>query len=146
MFGSPETTPGGRALKFYSSVRLDIRRIKTITQGDNSIGSRTRVKVVKNKVAPPFKVVEFDIMYGKGISKSGVLLDTAVDMDIVDKAGSWFSYKDEKLGQGRENVKDFLEENPELMAQIDAEVRKTIIQDQDDEEEIKEEDKKEEEK
>ncbi|MDU2584916.1 recombinase RecA [Anaerococcus sp.] len=146
MFGSPETTPGGRALKFYSSVRLDIRRIKTITQGDNSIGSRTRVKVVKNKVAPPFKVVEFDIMYGKGISKSGVLLDTAVDMDIVDKAGSWFSYKDEKLGQGRENVKDFLEENPELMAQIDAEVRKSIIQDQDDEEEIKEEDKKEEEK
>lgn len=146
MFGSPETTPGGRALKFYSSVRLDIRRIKTITQGDNSIGSRTRVKVVKNKVAPPFKVVEFDIMYGKGISKSGVLLDTAVDMDIVDKAGSWFSYKDEKLGQGRENVKDFLEENPEIMAQIDAEVRKTIIQDQDYEEEIKEEDKKEEEK
>lgn len=143
MFGSPETTPGGRALKFYSSVRLDIRRIKTITQGDNSIGSRTRVKVVKNKVAPPFKVVEFDIMYGKGISKSGVLLDTAVDMDIVDKAGSWFSYKDEKLGQGRENVKDLLEENPELMAQIDAEVRKSIIQAQEDEEE-NEEDKKEE--
>lgn len=146
MFGSPETTPGGRALKFYSSVRLDIRRIKTITQGDNSIGSRTRVKVVKNKVAPPFKVVEFDIMYGKGISKSGVLLDTAVDMDIVDKAGSWFSYKDEKLGQGRENVKDLLEENPELMAQIDAEVRKSIIQAQEDEEENTEEDKKEEEK
>ncbi|ACV28660.1 Recombinase A [Anaerococcus prevotii] len=146
MFGSPETTPGGRALKFYSSVRLDIRRIKTITQGDNSIGSRTRVKVVKNKVAPPFKVVEFDIMYGKGISKSGVLLDTAVDMDIVDKAGSWFSYKDEKLGQGRENVKDLLEENPELMAQIDAEVRKSIIQAQEDGEENTEEDKKEEEK
>ncbi len=144
MFGSPETTPGGRALKFYSSVRLDIRRIKTITQGDNSIGSRTRVKVVKNKVAPPFKVVEFDIMYGKGISKSGVLLDTAVDMDIVDKAGSWFSYKDEKLGQGRENVKDLLEENPELMAQIDTEVRKSIIQAQEDEEENTEEDKKEE--
>ena len=146
MFGSPETTPGGRALKFYSSVRLDIRRIKTITQGDNSIGSRTRVKVVKNKVAPPFKVVEFDIMYGKGISKSGVLLDTAVDMDIVDKAGSWFSYKDEKLGQGRENVKDLLEENPELMAEIDAEVRKSIIQAQEDGEENTEEDKKEEEK
>ncbi len=146
MFGSPETTPGGRALKFYSSVRLDIRRIKTITQGDNSIGSRTRVKVVKNKVAPPFKVVEFDIMYGKGISKSGVLLDTAVDMDIVDKAGSWFSYKDEKLGQGRENVKDLLEENPELMAQIDAEVRKSIIQAQEDGDENTEEDKKEQEK
>ena len=146
MFGSPETTPGGRALKFYSSVRLDIRRIKTITQGDNSIGSRTRVKVVKNKVAPPFKVVEFDIMYGKGISKSGVLLDTAVDMDIIDKAGSWFSYKDEKLGQGRENVKDLLEENPELMAEIDAEVRKSIIQAQEDGEENTEEDKKEEEK
>lgn len=126
MFGSPETTPGGRALKFYSSVRLDIRRIKTITQGDDSIGSRTRVKVVKNKVAPPFKVVEFDIMYGKGISKSGVLLDTAVDLNIVDKAGSWFSYKDEKLGQGRENVKDYLEANPEIMAQIDSDVRKTI--------------------
>lgn len=126
MFGSPETTPGGRALKFYSSVRLDIRRIKTITQGDDSIGSRTRVKVVKNKVAPPFKVVEFDIMYGKGISKSGVLLDTAVDLNIVDKAGSWFSYKDEKLGQGRENVKDYLEANPEIMAQIDSDVRNTI--------------------
>ena len=126
MFGSPETTPGGRALKFYSSVRLDIRRAKTITQGDDSIGSRTRVKVVKNKVAPPFKVVEFDIMYGKGISKSGVLLDTAVDLNIVDKAGSWFSYKDEKLGQGRENVKDYLEANPEIMAQIDSDVRNTI--------------------
>ena len=126
MFGSPETTPGGRALKFYSSVRLDIRRIKTITQGDDSIGSRTRVKVVKNKVAPPFKVVEFDIMYGKGISKSGVLLDTAVDLNIVYKAGSWFSYKDEKLGQGRENVKDYLEANPEIMAQIDSDVRNTI--------------------
>ena len=126
MFGNPETTPGGRALKFYSSVRLDIRRIKTITQGDDSIGSRTRVKVVKNKVAPPFKVVEFDIMYGQGISKTGVLLDTAVDLDIVDKAGSWFSYKGEKLGQGRENVKDYLEENPEITSQIDDEVRASM--------------------
>ncbi|MCI7239545.1 MAG: recombinase RecA [Anaerococcus sp.] len=123
MFGSPETTPGGRALKFYSSVRLDIRRIKTITQGEDSIGSRTRVKIVKNKVAPPFKVVEFDIMYGKGISKSGTLLDTAVDEDIVEKAGSWFSYKGEKLGQGRENVKQYLEDNPEIMAQVEKEVR-----------------------
>lgn len=123
MFGSPETTPGGRALKFYSSVRLDIRRVKTITQGEASIGSRTRVKIVKNKVAPPFKVVEFDIMYGKGISKSGTLLDTAVDEDIVEKAGSWFSYKGEKLGQGRENVKQYLEDNPEIMAQVEEEVR-----------------------
>ena len=115
MFGSPETTTGGRALKFYSSVRLDIRRIKTINEGDNSIGSRTRVKVVKNKVAPPFKVVEFDIMYGTGISKSGVILDTAVEMDIVDKAGSWFSYDGEKLGKGRENLKTYLEENQDIM-------------------------------
>ena len=123
MFGNPETTTGGRALKFYSSVRLDIRRIKTIAEGDNSIGSRTRVKIVKNKVAPPFKIVEFDIMYGKGISKSGVLLDTAVDLDIIDKAGSWYSYGDEKLGQGRENVKVMLEENGDLAAEIDKKVR-----------------------
>lgn len=123
MFGNPETTTGGRALKFYSSVRLDIRRIKTITEGDNSIGSRTRVKIVKNKVAPPFKIVEFDIMYGKGISKAGVLLDTAVDLEIIDKAGSWYSYGDEKLGQGRENVKAMLEENAELSKDIDEKVR-----------------------
>ena len=141
MFGNPETTPGGRALKFYSSVRLDIRRLKTITQGDESIGSRTRVKIVKNKVAPPFKVVEFDIMYGQGISKSGVLLDTAVDLDVVDKAGSWFSYKAEKLGQGREKVKDYLEENPELASQIEAEVRATINA-KDEEDESHEEDGK----
>ena len=123
MFGNPETTTGGRALKFYSSVRLDIRRIKTITEGDNSIGSRTRVKIVKNKVAPPFKIVEFDIMYGKGISQAGVLLDTAVDLEIIDKAGSWYSYGDEKLGQGRENVKAMLEENAELAKDIDDKVR-----------------------
>lgn len=123
MFGNPETTTGGRALKFYSSVRLDIRRIKTIAEGDNSIGSRTRVKIVKNKVAPPFKIVEFDIMYGKGISKSGVLLDTAVDLEIIDKAGSWYSYGEEKLGQGRENVKVMLEENGDLAAEIDKKVR-----------------------
>lgn len=133
MFGSPETTTGGRALKFYSSVRLDIRRIKTITEGDNSIGSRTRVKVVKNKVAPPFKVVEFDIMYGTGISKSGVILDTAVEMDIVDKAGSWFSYDGEKLGQGRENVKTYLEENQDIMNEIEGKIRATLRDDEENE-------------
>ena len=130
MFGSPETTTGGRALKFYSSVRLDIRRIKTITEGDNSIGSRTRVKVVKNKVAPPFKVVEFDIMYGSGISKSGVILDTAVEMDIVEKAGSWFSYGGEKLGQGRENVKTYLEENKDIMNEIEGKIRASLNKDE----------------
>ena len=133
LFGSPETTTGGRALKFYSSVRLDIRRIKTINEGDNSIGSRTRVKVVKNKVAPPFKVVEFDIMYGTGISKSGVILDTAVEMDIVDKAGSWFSYDGEKLGQGRENVKTYLEENQDIMNEIEGKIRATLAPEQEDE-------------
>ncbi|WP_297689214.1 recombinase RecA [uncultured Anaerococcus sp.] len=145
MFGSPETTTGGRALKFYSSVRLDIRRIKTITEGDNSIGSRTRVKIVKNKVAPPFKVVEFDIMYGKGISKEGVLLDTAVDLDIIDKAGSWFSYGDQKLGQGRENVKKMLEDDPEFTKEIDAKVRESFKKDTKSSEEVEdtEEDKQE---
>lgn len=123
MFGNPETTTGGRALKFYSSVRLDIRRIDSIKDSDSIIGNRTRVKVVKNKVAPPFKQVEFDIMYGQGISKSGVLLDTAVDMDIINKAGSWYSYGDDRLGQGRENVKKTLEENPQLYQTIDKLVR-----------------------
>ena len=126
MFGSPETTTGGRALKFYSSVRLDIRRIKTIQQGDNMVGNRTRVKVVKNKVAPPFKVVEFDIMYGTGISKSGVILDSAVDEDIVEKAGSWYSYNGEKLGQGRENVKDYLEQNEDILNEIEEKLRQSI--------------------
>lgn len=142
-YGSPETTTGGRALKFYSSVRLDIRRIKTITEGDESIGSRTRVKIVKNKVAPPFKVVEFDIMYGQGISKSGIILDTAVDEGIIDKAGSWFSYGDEKLGQGREKVKTYLEENTDIMNEIEAKIRSKLTEDpsaihsaSDDEEEI----------
>ena len=129
MFGSPETTTGGRALKFYSSVRLDIRRIKTITEGDNSIGSRTRVKIVKNKVAPPFKVVEFDIMYGKGISKEGVLLDTAVDLDIIDKAGSSFSYGAQKLRQARENDKKMLDDDPEFTKEIDAKVRESFKKD-----------------
>ncbi|WP_107603584.1 recombinase RecA [Clostridioides difficile] len=123
MFGNPETTTGGRALKFYSSVRLDVRKIDTIKQGDKVIGSRTRVKVVKNKVAPPFKQAEFDIMYGEGISKIGDLLDIAADVDIVRKSGSWYSYNDTKLGQGRENVKKFLEDNLDLTNEIDEKVR-----------------------
>lgn len=134
MFGNPETTTGGRALKFYSSVRLDIRRIKTIQQGDQMIGNRTRVKVVKNKVAPPFKVVEFDIMYGTGISKSGVILDSAVEKDIVEKAGSWYSYKGEKLGQGRENVKEYLEQNNDILEEIENKLRATINSKKEDEE------------
>ncbi|MBM3684899.1 MAG: recombinase RecA [Actinobacteria bacterium] len=118
MFGSPETTPGGRALKFYSSVRLDIRRIEAIKDGTEVVGNRTRVKVVKNKVAPPFRQAEFDIMYGRGISREGTLLDVAVDLGIVKKAGAWFTYEGEQLGQGRENVKNFLAEHPELMVEI----------------------------
>ncbi len=131
MFGSPETTSGGRALKFYSSVRLDIRRIASIKDGDAIVGNRTKVKVVKNKVAPPFREVQFDIVYGKGISKSGDILDLAVNYDIVNKAGTWFSFGDERLGQGRENVKRFLEENPELMAVIETKVRKELGLDKD---------------
>lgn len=123
MFGNPETTTGGRALKFYSSVRLDVRKIDTIKQGDKILGSRTRVKVVKNKVAPPFKQAEFDIMYGEGISKVGDILDCAVDIDVVKKGGAWYSYNDSKLGQGRENVKKFLQDNPDLLEEIDAKVR-----------------------
>ena len=132
MFGNPETTTGGKALKFYSSVRLDIRRIKGIQQGDDYIVNRTRVKVVKNKVAPPFKVVEFDIMYGQGISKSGVILDSAVDEDIVEKAGSWYSYNGEKLGQGRENVKTYLEENEDILHEIEEKLRENINSDKKD--------------
>ena len=122
MFGNPETTTGGRALKFYSSVRLDVRKIDTIKQGDKVLGSRTRVKVVKNKVAPPFKQAEFDIMYGEGISKVGDLLDIASDIDIVKKSGAWYSYNETKLGQGRENVKKFLQDNPDLIKEIDEKV------------------------
>ncbi|MCU0310050.1 MAG: recombinase RecA [Acidimicrobiales bacterium] len=118
MFGSPETTPGGRALKFYSSVRLDIRRIEAIKDGVEVVGNRTRVKVVKNKVAPPFKQCEFDIMYGKGISREGSLLDIGVDLGIVKKSGAWYTYEGEQLGQGRENAKIFLSENPEIMVEI----------------------------
>ena len=123
MFGNPETTTGGRALKFYSSVRLDVKKIDTIKQGDKVLGSRTRVKVVKNKVAPPFKQAEFNIMYGEGISKVGDLLDIASDIDIVKKSGAWYSYNDTKLGQGRENVKKFLQDNPDLIKEIDEKVR-----------------------
>lgn len=126
MFGNPETTTGGIALKFYSSVRLDIRRGEQIKDGDNVIGNRTRVRIVKNKVAPPFKTVEFDIMYGTGISKSGSLLDTAVDLKIIDKAGSWYSFNGERLGQGRERIKNYMEENPDFMKTIEEEVRKTV--------------------
>ena len=111
MWGSPETTPGGRALKFYASVRLDIRRIGALKAGNDTVGNQTRVKIVKNKVAPPFKVVDFDIMYGEGISKEGSLLDIGIENGVVQKSGAWFSYGDERLGQGRENVKLFLKEN-----------------------------------
>jgi recombination protein RecA len=124
MFGSPETTPGGRALKFYSSVRLDIMRIESIKDGTEITGSRTRVKVVKNKVAPPFRQAEFDIMYGKGISREGSLLDMAVEMSIIKKSGAWFTYEGEQLGQGRENAKSYLSSNPEVMMEISDRVRK----------------------
>jgi recombination protein RecA len=123
MFGSPETTPGGRALKFYSSVRLDIRRIESIKDGAEVVGNRTRVKVVKNKVAPPFRQAEFDIMYGKGISREGSLLDLAVEMGIAKKSGAWFTYEGEQLGQGRENAKNFLTQNPEIMMEMADRVR-----------------------
>ena len=126
MFGSPETTPGGRALKFYSSVRLDIRRIETIKDGAEAVGNRVRVKVVKNKISPPFKQAEFDIMYGKGISREGSLLDVAVDLGIVKKSGAWFTYEGEQLGQGRENVKTFLSENVDMMVEISEKVRAAV--------------------
>ena len=123
MFGNPETTPGGRALKFYSSVRLDVRKIETLKRGDQVIGSRTKVKVVKNKVAPPFREAEFDIMYGEGISKEGNILDIASNLDIVNKSGAWFSYNGERLAQGRDNAKQYLKDNPKLMAEIEKKVR-----------------------
>lgn len=119
MFGPSETTTGGKALKFYSSIRLDVRKVETLKQGDEMVGNRTRVKVVKNKVAPPFKTAEFDIMYGKGISKSGCLLDMALNFGIMEKSGSWFSYNNEKIAQGKENAKKVLEEKPELYAEIE---------------------------
>ncbi|NLY67366.1 MAG: recombinase RecA [Tissierellia bacterium] len=123
MFGNPETTTGGRALKFYSTIRLDVRKIESIKQGENVIGNRTRVRVVKNKVAPPFKQAEFDIMYGQGISNEGNILDVGVESNIINKSGSWYSYKDYKLGQGRENAKDFLRQNPEIQLEIENLIR-----------------------
>ena len=123
MFGNPETTTGGRALKYYASVRLDIRKVENIKQDTDIIGNRARVKVVKNKMAPPFREAEFDIIYGKGISKSGNILDLGVNLDIVEKSGSWFSYNGERIGQGRENVKKYLEDNPKIMAEVEEKVR-----------------------
>ncbi len=126
MFGNPETTSGGNALKFYSSVRLDIRRIASIKEGENNVGNRTRVRVVKNKLAPPFRTAEFDIMFGRGVSREGDVLDLAVEKGIVAKTGAWYSYGEERIGQGRENVKRFLSENADLFAEIDAQVRAAV--------------------
>jgi recombination protein RecA len=123
MFGNPETTPGGRALKFWSSVRLEVRRVEQLKQGTDIVGCRTRVKVVKNKVAPPFKQAEFDIMFGKGISKSGSVLDLGVENGFVNKTGTWFTYGDMRLGQGRENAKQYLDEHTEIMGEIEGKVR-----------------------
>jgi len=128
MFGNPETTPGGRALKFYASVRLDIRRIETIKSGTESIGNRVRVKVVKNKVAPPFRVAEFDVMYGEGVSKEGGLLDVGVAMNVVDKTGAWFTYAETRLGQGREASKDFLRQNPAIATDIESKIRSKVTE------------------
>ena len=128
MFGNPETTTGGNALKFYASVRVDIRKANApIKNGDEAVGSRVKVKIVKNKVAPPFKMAEFDIMYGEGVSKTGEILDTAVDMGIVKKSGSWFSYGETKLGQGRDGVRDLLKDNPELAEELENKVKEEII-------------------
>ncbi|MCI5730627.1 MAG: DNA recombination/repair protein RecA, partial [Eubacterium sp.] len=123
MFGNPETTTGGRALKFYASVRMDVRRIETLSQAGEKIGNRVRVKVVKNKVAPPFQEAEFDIMFGKGISREGDLLDLAAKNDIIMKSGAWYSYKGERIGQGRENAKKYLTDHPEVFAEVDSVVR-----------------------
>ena len=123
MFGNPETTTGGRALKFYSTIRLDVRRIDSVKQGNDIIGNRTRVKVVKNKVAPPFRQAEFDIVYGEGISREGIILDMATDLDILEKSGSWYSYQSNRLGQGRENIKQFFKENPAVADEIEVQIR-----------------------
>ncbi|ADG82139.1 recombinase RecA [Thermincola potens] len=126
MFGNPETTPGGRALKFYASVRMEVRKIESLKQGADVIGSRTRVKVVKNKVAPPFKQADFDITYGEGISREGSIIDMATDLNILNKSGAWYSYKDERLGQGRENVKEYLKEHPEIANEIEEKIRESL--------------------
>ena len=123
MVGNPETTTGGRALKFYSSVRMDVRRIETLKQSGEMVGNRTRVKIVKNKIAPPFKEAEFDIMFGKGISKEGDILDLAVKCDLVSKSGAWFAYNGDKIGQGRENAKTYLSEHPEIMEELEQNIR-----------------------
>lgn len=127
VFGNPEVTPGGRALKFYSSVRMEVRRIETLKQGGDMIGNRTRIKVVKNKVAPPFKQAEFDIMYGEGISREGSILDSAADMEILTKSGTWYSYNEVRLGQGRENTKQYLREHPEMTKELEAKIRATLL-------------------
>ncbi len=126
MFGNPETTAGGKALKFYASVRMDVRRVDTIKNGDEFVGNRTKIKIVKNKLAPPFKTVEFDIIYGKGISKTGCILDMAVEQGICQKTGSWFSYNDEKIGQGKENAKKYLEDNPNVMEEIEIKIKEKL--------------------
>jgi recombination protein RecA len=126
MFGNPETTSGGRALKFYSSVRMDIRRIGSLKEGEQIVGNRTKVKVVKNKVAPPFRDAEFDILYGQGISREGELLDLGVDLDLIEKTGTWYSFEKERLGQGRENSRNYLRENPEIAGKIEARIRETL--------------------
>jgi recombination protein RecA len=126
VYGNPETTTGGRALKFYASIRLEVRKQENIKQGTDIIGSRTRVKVVKNKVAPPFKQADFDIMYGSGISKEGSILDIAAEMNIINKSGAWYSYEDERLGQGRENVKDYLKEHPEVTKEVELKIRQAL--------------------
>ncbi|MDA8441948.1 MAG: recombinase RecA [Peptococcaceae bacterium] len=126
MFGNPETTTGGRALKFYASVRLDVRKVETLKQGQDMVGNRTRVKVVKNKIAPPFKQAEFDIMYGEGISREGSIVDVGTELDIMNKSGAWYSYNGERLGQGRENVKDYLKQNPNIALEIEQRIRQSL--------------------
>jgi recombination protein RecA len=131
MFGNPETTPGGRALKFYASIRLEVRRIDSLKNGNEVVGNRTRVKVVKNKVAPPFKQAEFDILYGEGISREGSILDLAVDMGMVQKSGAWYAYGDTRLGQGRENTREYLKANPDLADELDRRIRLAVQGDPD---------------